>query len=117
MGRRVLIADANVDAADSLALLLQLCGHEVATARSGPDALTLARDFHPEAVFLSIQLTGLNGYEVCRRLRAEANDAAVLLVALTGYGQDDDRRACREAGFDHHLIKPADPGQILALLG
>ncbi len=116
MGRRVLIADGNVDAAESLALLLQLQGHEVVTAHTGPDALRLAGEFHPDAAFLSLVLPVLDGYEVCRRLCAGNGDRPKLLAALTGFGHEENRKATREAGFDHHLIKPADPAEILALL-
>lgn len=117
MGRRVLVVDANVDAADSLALLLRLYGHECATAHTGPDALASARAFVPDAVFLAIDLPGLDGYEVCRRLR----DGAVshhprLVVALTGHGQDWARRATAAAGFDYHLLKPYDPDAVVKLL-
>jgi CheY-like chemotaxis protein len=112
-----LIADANVDAAESLALLLRLHGHDVATAYTGPEALAAANAARSEAVFLSIDLPGLDGYEVCRRLRTEfAGNGSILLIALTGYGQEDDRRETTAAGFDHHFTKPADPGTLLALL-
>ena len=115
MGRRILIADGNVDAAESLALLLRLHGHEAATAHTGPAALSAAGDFAPYAAFLSIGLPGLDGYEVCRRLCGSSSRPR-LLVALTGYGTEDEQRAAREAGFDLHLLKPADPNVLLALL-
>jgi CheY-like chemotaxis protein len=117
LGRRVLIADGNPDAADSLAVLLRLHGHEVATAYTGPDALTAVRAFGPQAAILSIVLPGLDGYEVARRLRSpEEGRWPGVLVALTGCGMEQDRHQTRAAGFDHHLIKPADPAEILALL-
>ena len=118
MGRRVLIADANVDAAESLALLLRLCGHDCATTHTGPDALAAAAAHAPDTVFLAIDLPGLDGYEVCRRLgRGAAGPRPRLIVALTGHGQDDARRATADAGFDHHVLKPADPDALLKLLG
>ena len=117
MGRRVLIADGNADAAESLALLLRLHGHETVTARSGPDALAAAAGFHPEAVILALALPKLDGLEVCRRLHAgAAGPRPRLLIALTGSGTDHDRRETFAAGFDHHLLKPADADDILSLL-
>jgi signal transduction histidine kinase/DNA-binding response OmpR family regulator len=112
--RRVLVVDDNVDAAESLALVLRAAGHRVWTAHSGPAALQAAPEVRPEAVVLDIGLPGMDGYEVARRLRGEASGP--LLVALTGYGQDDDRRRSREAGFHHHLVKPVDPEELERLL-
>jgi CheY-like chemotaxis protein len=112
--RSVLIADNNVDAADSLAVLLRMSGHEVTTAYTGPEALAAVQTFAPDAVVLDVVLPKIDGYEVARRLRAAS--ATLLLVAVTGYGRDEDRRRAHEAGFDHHLIKPADPAHILNLL-
>ncbi len=83
---------------------------------SGPAALERARSFAPEVVFLDIGLPGMNGYEVARRLRAEPNGGALTLVALTGWGTDDDRKRAHDAGFDHHLTKPVDAAQVHALL-
>jgi CheY-like chemotaxis protein len=117
VGRRVLIADGNADAAESLALLLRLCGHDAATAVTGPDALAAAAKFHPDAVFLALWLPQIDGFEVCRQLRAHRNgDRPRLVVALTGSGQEQDRQAGMAAGFDHFLLKPADPDRILELL-
>ena len=117
MSRRVLIADANVDAADSLALLLQLSGHRAFTAHTGPDALAMAAILHPEAVFLSLHLPRLSGLELCRVLcEGTRCPRPSLLVALTGDGDEKAREASRAAGFEHHLVKPADPGEILKLL-
>ena len=113
--RRVMIADGNVDAAESLAVFLRLYGHEVATAHTGPAALAAAADFGPETVFLALTLPTVDGYEVCRRLCSDGNRPRVI-VALTGHGQEHDKRAVRTAGFDHHLLKPADPNAVLALL-
>jgi len=107
--RRILVVDDNVDTAESMALLLRLKGHQVQVAHYGPAALETARSFEPEVVLLDIGLPGLDGYEVAKRLREEARLAKVLLVALTGYGQEEDRRRARRAGFDHHFTKPVDP--------
>ena len=114
--RRVLVVDDNVDAAESLALLLRLKGHDVEIAHDGPAALKTATSFQPEAVLLDIGLPGLDGFQVAGELRRRQSTASALIVALTGYGQEDDQRRSREAGFDHHLIKPVDPQVIYDLL-
>jgi PAS domain S-box-containing protein len=114
---RVLITDDNVDSAESLATLLRLFGHEVRTAHDGLRALEVVRDFHPQAVFLDIGLPrGMDGYELARRLRGQEGLGRALLVAMTGFGTQDDVRRARAAGFDHHMVKPADPGAIQRLL-
>jgi CheY-like chemotaxis protein len=115
-GRRVLVVDDNRDAAESLALLLEVAGHQVRACHDGPAALERVEEFQPDVVLLDIGLPGMDGYEVARRLRALPGGRGVLLVALTGYGQDDDQRRAREAGFDHHLIKPADLEALAGLL-
>jgi two-component system, chemotaxis family, CheB/CheR fusion protein len=114
--RRILVVDDNEDSADSLALLLRLRGHDVKVAYDGPEALETAGSFHPEVVLLDIGLPGLDGYQVASRLRQRRRNKRVLLVALTGYGQENDQRLAREAGFDHHLTKPVDPQVIYELL-
>jgi CheY-like chemotaxis protein len=106
--RRVLIVDDNVDAADSLALILQLDGHVTRTGYSAQDAFDLAVAFEPEVMLLDIGLPEMDGYEVARRIRASGRPAGVKLIALTGYGQVDDLRRAHEAGFDDHLVKPVD---------
>jgi signal transduction histidine kinase/ActR/RegA family two-component response regulator len=113
--RRILVVDDNQDAADSLALVLRLMGHEVHVCHDGAGALAATREFRPEVVLLDIGLPEMDGYEVARRLRAapELND--MLLVAITGYGQEQDLRRSREVGFDHHLVKPVDPAMLAAL--
>jgi signal transduction histidine kinase len=111
---RVLLADDNVDFVSSLAALLAADGHDVRVAHDGAQALELARQFDPEFAFLDIGMPKVNGYEVARRLRDEA--AGCVLVAVTGWGQEADRQRAREAGFDRHLVKPVDPGQIEAIL-
>jgi DNA-binding response OmpR family regulator len=113
---RVLIVDDNRDAADSLAMLLALDGHDVQVAYAGKDALEAVRDFRPSVVVLDLGLPDLNGFEVARRLRREVDRDRLRLIALTGWGQADDRRRTLEAGFDHHLTKPVDPDQLHRLL-
>jgi signal transduction histidine kinase/CheY-like chemotaxis protein len=113
---RILVVDDNVDAAQSLATLLRLAGHEVRTVHNGVKALEIAPSFRPEAVFLDLGLPGIDGYEVASQLRSGPGGQDLLLFALTGYGQDEDRRRTREAGFDHHLTKPADPVALQLLL-
>jgi two-component system CheB/CheR fusion protein len=112
-----LLVEDNRDVADSLALLLRGKGHEVRTAYDGPEALEAAREFRPEVVFLDIGLPTLGGLEVARRLRQRPGSEGLLLVALSGYGTEEDRRRSRESGCDDHLIKPADPDALLQLLG
>ncbi|BBL76697.1 hybrid sensor histidine kinase/response regulator [Methylomagnum ishizawai] len=112
---RLLVVDDNHDAAESLALLLRLDGHEVLLAHDGAQAVPLALAENPEAVLLDIGLPGLDGYEACRRMRA-GGLKDTLIVAVTGYGQEEDRRRSREAGFDAHLVKPVDQAAIQPLL-
>ena len=106
--QRVLIVDDNVDSAESLAVLLRQSGHEVRTTHDGPSALDLTSSYRPEVVLLDIGLPGMDGYEVARRLKQQPGMQAVSLAAVTGYGQEEDRRRSREAGFDYHLVKPVD---------
>lgn len=113
---RILVVDDNEDSADSLALLLQLTGHQVFTAHDGPDALDAAEQHRPDVVLLDIGLPVLNGYDVCRRIREQPWGQTMVLVALTGWGQDEDRRRSQDAGFDDHLVKPVDHTRLLALL-
>jgi PAS domain S-box-containing protein len=113
--RKVLVVDDNADSAESLAMILSLRGHEARTALDGQEALAVAREFRPEVVMLDIGLPGMDGYEVARRLRADYD--GILLVALTGYGQDEDRRRSKEAGFDHHLVKPVDFEVLQGVMG
>ena len=114
--RRVLVVDDSADAADSLALLLELEGHQVATTYSASAALEAAERLQPDVAFIDIGLPQMDGYEVARRLRASDCCRGTRLVALTGYGQPDDRDEARRAGFDHHLVKPADWRSIGAIL-
>jgi CheY-like chemotaxis protein len=111
------VVDDSVDCADSLATLLRVAGHEVRTAYDGPTALEAAEAFRPEVVLLDIGLPRMDGYEVARRLRErERAGGRALLVAVTGYGQEEDRRRAEEAGFDAHLVKPAGPAALQRLL-
>ena len=112
---RVLVADDNRDAADSLQRVLALFGHEVRVAYDGTAALRVGHEFRPKVAVLDIGMPGTDGYEVARRFRRDMGDG-VKLVALTGWGQDADRRRALEAGFDHHLTKPVDPGSLNDLL-
>ena len=110
--RRVLVVDDNVDAAESLALLLRLGGHEVRVAHDGPAALALAEADPPEVALLDLGMPGMDGYELAGRFRGHPALRDVLLVALTGWGQAEDRRRTAAAGFDHHLVKPVEPDRI-----
>jgi signal transduction histidine kinase len=111
-GKRVLVIDDNIDAAESIAVFLRLEGHEVRTVSDGPQAVAIAQVFAPHVAVVDIGLPGMNGYEVARRLRLKGPEAPALLIALTGYGQKEDRTRSTEAGFDHHFVKPADPRVI-----
>jgi PAS domain S-box-containing protein len=110
--RRVLVVDDNLDAADSIRKILDLYGHQVRAAYDGRTALTVAEDFHPEVVVLDIGLPGMDGYEVARRLRSMPATRSARIVAVTGYGQEEDRQRSREAGFDQHMTKPVDPDTL-----
>ncbi|HET6899685.1 MAG TPA: PAS domain S-box protein [Vicinamibacteria bacterium] len=106
---RVLVVDDNKDAVESMALLLGIWGHEVTTASEGAEALDLAKRLRPDVVLLDIGLPGLNGYEVARRIRAQPGGVKTVLIAMTGYGQAEDRLRAQEAGFALHLVKPVEP--------
>ncbi|MBG6077504.1 CHASE3 domain-containing protein [Polaromonas sp. CG_9.11] len=114
--QRILVVDDNVDAAQSLALLLEMTGHCIWLAYDGPAAVQAAIDCQPGVILLDIGLPGLDGYKVAQRIRRLAGLKNVVLVALTGYGQDSDRQRSQEAGFDHHLVKPAEFGEIEKIL-
>ena len=113
--RRVLVVDDNADAADSLAMLLQVRGEQVRVAYDGEEALGAEDDFRPDVVLLDIGMPKLSGYEVARRIR-DRRGAGVLIVAITGWGQEEDRLRAREAGFDHHFTKPVDYAVLLDLI-
>jgi signal transduction histidine kinase len=115
-GRRILVVDDNEDAAEALATLLSLAGHQTRTAADGPSALDVARAFSPEVVFLDIGLPGMDGYEVARQMRADPALSHATLVALTGWGSEADRRRTEEAGFDVRLTKPAEVTEVNEVL-
>ncbi|WP_010585895.1 hybrid sensor histidine kinase/response regulator [Schlesneria paludicola] len=115
-GHKLLVIDDNKDAARSLAMLLQFKGHEVRVAYSGAEALELVQSYTPDLVLLDLGMPGMDGYEVSRRLRMVPELKNTLLVALTGWGQAEDRRRTADAGFHHHLVKPPEPGVLDRLL-
>ena len=113
---RVLLADDNIDFVESLSLILQVSGHEVRVAHDGAAALEVAAAFLPDFAFLDIGLPRINGYDLARQLRQAPATRQCVLIAVTGWGQEDDKRRAREAGFDHHMVKPVEPDQILEVL-
>jgi CheY-like chemotaxis protein len=115
-GQRLLVVDDNQDAADSLAMMLRLQGHHVRVANDGVAALEIMKSYRPVLVFLDLGMPKMDGYEVARRLRRQPGLEHVRLAALTGWGQQEDRRRTAEAGFDHHFIKPVEPNAIEGLL-
>jgi CheY-like chemotaxis protein len=115
-GLRILVADDNVDSAKSLAILLEIMGNEVHTAHDGCEAVDTATTFHPDLALLDIGMPRLNGYEACRRIREQPWGKTTVMVALTGWGQIEDVRRSEQAGFDHHLVKPVEPGVLEKLL-
>jgi len=114
--RRILVVDDNVRSAESLAMILEYEGHSVRVAHDGPSALHAACSERFDVAFMDIGLPGMDGYQVARNLRARPEPAGLLLVAVTGYAEDEARRLSHEAGFDHHLVKPVDPDAILAVV-
>ena len=114
--RRVLIVDDNVDSADSLAMLLEITGNKTFLAHDGVEALDAVEKYRPEVMLLDIGLPKLDGHEVCRRVREKPYGRDIVIIALTGWGQDDDRRKSQEAGFNGHLVKPVDYERLLELL-
>ena len=113
--RRVLIADDNRDGAESLGMLLESSGHEVHLAHTGPDALAAAETYRPQIVILDIGMPGMDGYQVALNIRRQAWGTPMILIALTGWGQEDDKKRAQRAGFNHHLTKPVDPDALEAL--
>jgi PAS domain S-box-containing protein len=114
--RRVLVVDDNRDAAASLAMMLSLMGHDIRTAQDGLEAVELAEAFVPDVLLLDIGLPKLNGYDACRRIREQPWGKNIFIVAVTGWGQEEDRRRSQEAGFDQHLVKPVDQAPLERLL-
>jgi len=114
--RRVLLIEDSCDAREMFRMMLELAGHVVYDAADGVRGLELLKSEHPHVAVIDIGLPGLDGYEVARRIRADPNGRAMLLVALTGYGFPSDLQHSAEAGFDHHLVKPVDPDELARLL-
>lgn len=115
-GRRVLVADDNTDSAGSMAMILRILGHDARTAHDGLEVVAVATAFRPDVILLDIGMPELDGYEVCRRIRGEPWGSSISIIALTGWGGEEDRRRSLEAGFDHHLVKPVDPIEVEKLL-
>jgi signal transduction histidine kinase/ActR/RegA family two-component response regulator len=114
---RILVVDDNEDAALVLSMQLRLAGHELRVAYSGSEALETGREFQPDTIIMDIGMPGMNGFDTAREVRRQAWGAKVLLIAVTGWGQPEDKRQSREAGFDHHLLKPVRAADIESLLG
>jgi CheY-like chemotaxis protein len=113
---RILVVDDNVDTVLSFSMLLKVSGHDVRTAHDGPTSIHIAAEYIPDVMLLDIGLPGLSGYEVAKQIRRQPALNGVVLVALTGYGQESDRQASMAAGFNHHLIKPARLEQVRKIL-
>jgi PAS domain S-box-containing protein len=116
VNRRILVVDDSAEAANSLGKMLQLMGHDVQLAYEGETALEKARHYQPDVAVLDLAMPGMDGFELARRLRDDRRMNGILLIALTGYGREEDRRRSREAGFDLHFVKPADPAELQAVL-
>jgi CheY-like chemotaxis protein len=113
---RILIVDDNRDITDSLAMMLKTMGNETRTAYDGEEAVMAAVEFRPDVLLLDIGLPKLNGHEVCRRIREQPGGKELVIIAQTGWGQDEDRQRSQEAGFDRHLVKPVEPKALMKLL-
>ena len=113
---RILIVDDNRDSATTLSMLLRRLGHQTLTAFDGEEAVAAARSFGPEVVLLDIGLPKLNGYEVCRWIRAQECSHRIVIIAQTGWGQEETRQKTSDAGFDYHMVKPLDPNSLLKIL-
>jgi DNA-binding response OmpR family regulator len=108
--------DDNRDGADSLAMLLRFMGNETRTAYDGQEGVEVAAEFRPAVILLDIGLPKLNGNDACRHIRAQAWGKHTIIIAVTGWGQEEDRRLTHEAGFDHHMVKPVNPKELMQLL-
>lgn len=113
---RILVVDDNVEGGQLLCALLSQRGHDVTVVQSGEDALRLAKDLMPQVGLLDIGMPGMNGYSLAEELRRDPSHSGMFLVAITGWGQEEDKRKAIEAGFDAHVIKPADPDELQMLL-
>lgn len=113
---KVLVVDDNHDAAITLSMLVELLGHEVRTTFGGEEALAVAGGFLPDVVLLDLGMPGMDGYEACRRIRGQPWGSKMAVIAVTGWGQDEDRRKTTLAGFDRHLVKPVEPALIVRTL-
>lgn len=113
---RILVVDDLKDSADSLSMLLRVSGHEVHTAYDGEEAVIAAEKVRPEVVLLDIGMPKLNGYDACRCIREKPWGKGIYIIALTGWGQDDDRRRTEEAGFNGHMVKPVDSRDLMKVL-
>jgi len=113
---RILVVDDNADSALSLALILSMMGHDTRTAHDGEAALITAEAFRPQVVLLDIGLPKLNGYEVAQRIRQQVWGVAMFLIAVTGWGQDEDRQRAEDAGMNLHMVKPMDPAALERVL-
>ena len=109
VSRRILVADDDLDGAETLAIVLRVAGHDVQIAHDGPSTLRIAADFQPDVVFLDVGMPGMDGFETARQLRQSVHLDKAVLVALTGYGREEDRARAAQAGFDHFLVKPTPP--------
>jgi CheY-like chemotaxis protein len=109
VSRRILVADDDLDGAETLAIVLRVAGHDVQIAHDGPSTLRIAADFQPDVVFLDVGMPGMDGFETARQLRQSVELDKAVLVALTGYGREEDRARAAQAGFDHFLVKPTPP--------
>jgi CheY-like chemotaxis protein len=117
--RRILVVDDNKDSAVTLAMILKIMGHDARSAHDGFEAIEIAESFRPEVMFLDIGMPKMNGYETCRRIRQQPWGSSIVIIALTGWGQAEDYRRSKDAGFNHHLVKPVKPPvlrQVLAEL-
>lgn len=117
LAERILIVDDNQDAADSLAMLLEYVGRTVRVANSGDAALGMLGEYRPGVILMDIAMPGMNGHEVARRIREQPQFAGAKLIALSGWGQEEDKQRSSESGFDHHLTKPVDLAMLESLLG
>jgi CheY-like chemotaxis protein len=113
---RVLVVDDNRDSADTLAMVLQLSGNETQVSYDGEQALRAYDSFRPDVMLLDIGMPTLSGHEICRRIRSKPGGKSVVMIAQTGWGQDEDRKMTQEAGFDHHMTKPVSTDAIMKIL-